>query len=341
MTDTNLETERVPRLIREILGDRTVTNVVPADEGTDDVFFVTVEMPDGARHCVLKARSFVDPPSFRMEPRILDFVNRRTEIPVPAVLGYVDEHDSLPVPFFLMERAPGEQVSGPESLTDRALERTAHDAGRHLGELHSAATFDGYGWLRAGVDADSEPTVGGLSITDPEPDWPSRLRSYAEGNLARIEESGRFSDLTDELRAGLDHYLEVVPSDPAPVLLHDDYRFGNLLVDPDTGTVRTVLDWGNQFTGHREFDLATTEHYLCGRRPLDDERRSIVNEALLSGYAQTDELTRDDGFRCRQRAYRFIGQLSPLAWFDLWYGGRDDSDDIETRQKELALSLLP
>ncbi len=217
-----------------------------------------------------------------------------------------------------------ETVSGPESLSRTALERTAHEAGQHLGELHSAATFDGYGWLRAGMDADSEPTVDDLSIADVEPDWPSRVRSYAEENLARIEASERFADLTDELRAGLDEHLEAVPETPDPVLLHDDYRFGNLLLDPDTGAVETVLDWGNQFTGHREFDLATTEHYLCGRRPLDDERREIVHEALLSGYAETDELTRDDGFRRRQRAYRFVGQLPALAWFDLWYGGSDD-----------------
>ena len=318
-----------------------MTNVVPADEGTDDVFFVTVEMPDEDRHCVLKVCSFLDPPPFRVEPRILDFVNRHTEIPVPNVLGYVDDHDSLPAPFFLMQRAPGEQLSGPESLPERSLERTAHDAGRHLAELHSAATFNGYGWLCASVDADEEPSVDDIALTGREPDWPSRLRSYAEGSLARIEESGRFADLLDELRAGLDSYLEVVPEDPEPVLLHDDYRFGNLLVAPDTGAVRTVLDWGNQFTGHREFDLATTEHYLCGRAPLGDDRRAVVREALLSGYTEVDELTRDGEFRRRQRAYRFVGQLSALAWFDLWYGKSDDPEAVAAQQKELALSLLP
>ncbi|GKZ14382.1 phosphotransferase [Haladaptatus sp. T7] len=341
MTDTTLQTERVPRLVQEILGERSVTDVIPADEGTDDVFFVTVEMPDGDRSCVLKSRSFVDPPSFRVEPRILDFVNRRTGIPVPNVLGYVDEHDDLSAPFFLMERASGEAVSGPTSLTDDALSRTARDAGRHLGELHAAATFDGYGWLRAGMDADAEPSVGDLSLADLEPDWPARVRSYAEANLSRIEESERFADLTDDLRVGLDGHLEAVPETPEPVLLHDDYRFGNLLVDSETGAVRTVLDWGNQFTGHHEFDLATTEHYLCGRRPLDADRRAIVHDALLDGYAETNELTRDDAFRRRQRAYRFVAQLSALAWFDLWYRGSDDPEKDATRQKELALSLLP
>lgn len=341
MTNTSLQTERVPRLVREVLGGRTVTDVIPADEGTDDVFFVTIGMPDGDRNCVLKSCSFVDPTSFRAEPRVLDFVSRRTEIPVPDVLGYVDDHDDVSAPFFLMKRAPGEAISGPESLTDDALSRTARDAGRHLGELHAAATFDGYGWLRAGVDSDSESTVDDLSVADLEPDWPARLRANAEENLARIEESGRFAGLTDDLRAGLDEYLEVVPDTPDPVLLHDDYRFGNLLLDSETGAVRTVLDWGNQFTGHHEYDLATTEHYLCGRLPLDADRRKVVHDSLLAGYRETNEVTLDDGFKRRQRAYRFVAQLSALAWFDLWYRGSDDPETDATQQKELARSLIP
>ncbi|GAA0249236.1 hypothetical protein GCM10009000_076830 [Halobacterium noricense] len=327
-------------MVEEILGGRQVVDVQPAEGGTDDVFFVTVEMPNSTRECVLKACSFVEPPAFRVEPRIIDLVSRRTEIPVPDVLGYVDDHADLPAPFFLMERAPGEQVSGPESLTDDALERTAHDAGRHLGELQSAASFAGYGWLRAGLDADIDPPVGDLVVADFAENWSSQLHDLAEGSLSRIEES-RFADMVDELRAGLDTHLEVVPDAPDPVLLHDDYRFGNLFVDPDSGVVQTVLDWGNHFTGHSEYDLAVTEHHLCGRLPLDADRRRLVHEALLSGYAETNELTRDDAFRERQLAYRFVTQLAPLAWFDLWYGDGDDPETIANQQRALVRALLP
>lgn len=337
MTGTRSKTEHVPRLVQEILGDRTVTKVVPADRGTDDVFFVTVEMPDTDRHCVLKSCSFVDPPSFRVEPRILDFVNRRTGIPVPSVLGYVDDHDDLPAPFFLMERAPGEEVSGPESLTNDALSRTARDAGRHLGELHAAATFDGFGGIRAGPDVDSDPVVADLAIPDSTDDWPSWLRTSANDAFGRIEDT-RFSDMLPDLRAGLDSHLDAVPAAPDPVLVHGDYRFGNLLVNSETGAVRTVLDWGNQFTGHAEYDLVGTEQYLCGRLPLASDRRRLVRNALEAGYDEVNDLSRGEGFEEMRLAYLFVTQLHPLAWFDRWYDG--DDEDAE-KQRELMRSLLP
>ncbi|WP_435159345.1 phosphotransferase family protein [Haladaptatus sp. DFWS20] len=337
MTGTSVDIESVPRMVQTILGNRAVEDVIPADEGTDDVFFVTVEMPDTARKCVLKACSFVDPPSFRVEPRILDLVSRRTEIPVPDVLGYVDDHADLPAPFFLMERASGEQISGPRSLTDDALERTAHDAGRHLGELHFAASFDGFGGLRASQDADRDPTVGDLVVADPGEDLPSELRRSAESGFERIEDT-RFSDMLDDLRAGLDTHLDAVPADPEPVLIHADYRFGNLLVEPETGAVRTVLDWGDPSTGHGEYDLVQTEQYLCGRLPLDADRRHLVRSALEAGYRETNDLSRDVGFEAMRRAYLFITQLWPLAWFDLWYDG---DDDIAEQQRALMRSLLP
>ncbi|WP_458206787.1 phosphotransferase family protein [Haladaptatus sp. NG-SE-30] len=338
--DDELAVECVPRMVREIVGDRTAADVTRVDEGTDDVFFVTVEMPDGDQDCVLKACSFVNPPSFRVEPRALDLVGRRTDIPVPDVLGYVDDHEDLPAPFFLMERASGEQITDMDSLDDAALERTAHDAGRHLGELHAAASFAECGGLRADPDVDCEPTVGDLAVPDPDADWPSQLRARAEFEFDLIADT-RFAEMLDELRAGLDTHLEAVPSSPDPVIVHGDYRFGNLLADAETGAVRTVLDWGNLHTGHGEFDLAATEHYLCGRRRLDADRRHLVRDALLAGYSETNDLTRDDAFRRRRQAYLFVAQLSPLAWFDLWYGESDNPEKIASRQKELVRSLLP
>ncbi|MFB9805256.1 hypothetical protein ACFFQF_07610 [Haladaptatus pallidirubidus] len=64
MTGTSLDIEVVPRMVEEILGGRQVVDVQPAEGGTDDVFFVTVEMPNSTRECVLKACSFVEPPRF-------------------------------------------------------------------------------------------------------------------------------------------------------------------------------------------------------------------------------------------------------------------------------------
>ncbi len=337
MDDADLDAETVTEMVRVFLSEWTVLDVMQATDGTDAVFAVTAETANARRQCFLKASAFVDAPAFRAEPRVLDLVGRRTDIPVPDVLGYVDDHDDLPAPFFLMERAPGEQISGPELLSDAALERTARDAGRHLGELHAVESFDGFGGLRASHDADRDPTVGDLVVADPAEDWPSSLRRPAEDAFERIADT-RFSDMLGDLRAGLDTHLDAVPTDPDPSLLHADYRFGNLLVDPESGGVRTVLDWGNPSTGHGEYDLVATEQHLCERLPLDADRRRLVRDALEAGYDEANDLARDDGFEDVRRAYRFVTQLWPLAWFDLWYDGNDDD---ATEQRELMQSLLP
>jgi aminoglycoside phosphotransferase (APT) family kinase protein len=50
--------------------------------------------------------------------------------------------------------------------------------------------------------------------------------------------------------------------DGAPALLHNDWKFDNLLVDPEAPwTVRAVLDWEMATVGTAAYDLGTTLGY--------------------------------------------------------------------------------
>lgn len=339
MTDSGdgIDDGDVRAMVRHLRPEWRVRDWTPADEGTDFVCFVDAEMPDGDCAVVLKAASFLDPESFRPEPRTLALVADRTDVPAPRVLGACDAHDDLPAPFFLMDRLDGEQVAGPDALAPGALDRLARDAGRNLADLHDAATWDGYGWLRCADDVDAPAGPGGLAPADPHDSWRERLRESAEPHLADLHP--RFADLEADLRAALDARLDAAPRRPEPVLVHGDYRYGNLLLDPESGATRAVLDWGNQSTGDAAYDLVFAEQYLCGWAGLGDPVRERVRDALRAGYRERRAFTADPA---RRDCYLLDSALAPLAWFGLWHRGQDadERDAAADRYRDVVRALV-
>lgn len=326
---SDIDGDDVDAMVRHLRPEWRVRDWTPADEGTDFVAFVDAATPDRDRAVVLKAASFLDAESFRPEVRTLDLVSERTDIPAPDVLGSCDAHDDLPAPFFLMDRLDGEQVESLDDLGPDALDRLARDAGRHLAELHDAASWDAYGRLRCAEDVDAPAGPGGLAPADATDDWRERLRSSAEGSLGDLHP--RFADLEADLRDAVEDRLDAAPRHPEPVLVHGDYRYGNLLLDPETGAVRAALDWGNQSTGDAALDLALSEQYLCGFARPSDTLRERVRDGIRDGYRDVRPLDTDPD---RHACYLLQTWLAPLAWFDLWYG--DDDEVAEKHRAGLA-----
>jgi hypothetical protein len=72
------------------------------------------------------------------------------------------------------------------------------------------------------------------------------------------------------------------------VLGRNDHGLHNLLLDPETGEMRAMLDWAYTLAVAPAFDLHYAEYiyggrYLAGIEGLSD-RQSLVREALLAGY---------------------------------------------------------
>lgn len=309
--------------------DWTLESWRETDEGTDFVAILDCETPDGPTRVVLKVQDFLDPVSFRPEPRLMRLVAERTEIPVPALLALDLEDGEFP-PYFVMTYVEGNQVASLDDVTDTVLERVAREAGDHLAQIHEMATWDAYGSLRHEDDVDDYDgrTPGGLAVMDPSRSWRDSLEAGAHGQLDRLGE--RFADLDGALRDAAVEVLDDVPDDPGASLVNGDYRFGNLLVDADTGETRAVLDWGNQFTGDPAYDRVKTEDYLCGFAPRDDPRRMLVRDAIREGYRGRRPLSIDEG---RRDAYLLHSRTPALAWFDLWYGDAADPERIESKHR--------
>jgi len=304
------DAKTVRAVVETIRPDWTVDGVEPCRQGTDAIYFVTATTPTGDREAVLKAAEFVDPERFRREPRLLELA-ADAGLPVPAVYGVMDEHADLPAPCFLMERCSGEALDddGASSLSADALGAVTRAAGRSLAEIHDLADLDGFGALAL--------DNGEITINDPT-DWQTCRREGLEDDLDHLQ-SSRFADLHDDLREHLDAELTILDGTFEPSLAHNDYRVGNLLLDPETGETHAILDWGAAFAAHNEYDLATTESHLVGSVGLEDERRLLVREQLYAGYERVSSLDRDRPFRRRRELYLLDNRLSAMRWFKHWH----------------------
>ncbi len=347
-----LTPSRIRGMVRTIEPAWSVLDAQVPVHGTDAVCYVTARTGDGPRELVLKARHSVDPPSFRPEPYLLDAIDRRTAIPVPGVVGAVDDadgvpahRDDLPTPFFLMECCSGHTyLDEVDGVPTRVRERIAREAGRHLGQIHDLGSFDGFGEVRLRRDAGGGRGLVGpgyaLTVEDgANDDWPAQFRGLAEYFLARIGD--RFADLEPAIREYLDEHRHEVPGDVAPALTHNDYRFWNLLVDRDTGETSAVLDFGNEFTAHGEYNLVGAIDRLGGWAPLGSDRRERVREAITERYAETTDFDRR-GFAEYRDLYRLATRLPALVWFEDWTAATPglDADEMADRHREFVRAIV-
>lgn len=153
-------------------------------------------------------------------------------VPVPALLAAGDDAPGIGAPFLLMDHVPGESI--PRKLQrDPAFagvrERLAAELGAVLGRIHRSATAE----------------LTGLDSGDP---------------LDALERVYRgLDDHRPAVEIGLRWLRDHRPPPRPAVLVHGDFRLGNLLVD-DTG-IRAVLDWELAHLGDPIEDLG----WLCVR----------------------------------------------------------------------------
>lgn len=157
---------------------------------------------------------------------------RRAGVPVPAVLQVSDRGDLLGSPFLVMEHVPGEarpsRIRRAAHLAE-ARRHFASDCGMVLGALARVGPTSLPGWEPVDQLDHYRAVLDRLGAEVPAFEWAFRV-----------------------LRP------QRPPSRP-PVLVHGDFRLGNLLVD-ETG-LQTVLDWELVHMGDPVEDLG----WLCAK----------------------------------------------------------------------------
>lgn len=175
------------------------------------------------------------------EYRVLNAL--RGHYPVPSVLDYCDDEDVLGAPFYVMEQLRGiilrrEPPKGL-SLSEEQARQLSLQMVELLSKLHSL-DYDACGLSDLGKPQGyAKRQIDG---------W---IRRYRE---AATDDAPDTSDITTWLE---DH----LPSEQASGLIHNDFRFDNVVLDPKTLEPLGVLDWEMATLGDPIMDLGNTLIY--------------------------------------------------------------------------------
>lgn len=201
----------------------------------------------GARELVLRRPPFganiKSAHDMGREYRVLSGLHR-VYAKVPQTLLYCDEEQVIGAPFYVMERLNGVILRGRPSteldLTPDVMRSIALAAIDNLAAIHAID------YTVAGLEDLGRPT--GYAVRQIE-GWAKRYRTAQTDDLADIEQLiGWLGDHT--------------PPDAGAALIHNDYKFDNLMLNPrNLGDIVAVLDWEMCTIGDPLMDLGTTLGY--------------------------------------------------------------------------------
>ena len=344
--DTELTRDELQRMTTSIAPTWRVCEASETAAGHHIVYRLSVETPDGMRDCYLKGTPEGKSPSVDLEARLLTLLDCHTTIPVPTVLGVVDEDDSLPTPFMLLEAMPGrtEHRSTLSSLSDDSLRAIARDTGRHLAALHRLDVVDAYGFLACddSLARGDRPTGAFTTVTvaDPIVDWRERLRDWASGTLAALEET-RFADIVPEAEPIVGAMIDGIEGPFDPVLARIDNALENVLLEGDT--VSAMLDWEFTIASTPGYDIVNVAWSLAGGpyqfAPDVPDRGELVRQALLDGYRDQGRKTIVDQTRANRDCYELLSALRSMHHLEHWYQLFDLDDQIDESASKLRTEV--
>jgi len=193
--------------------------------------------------------------------------------PAPKPILFCDDETVIGSEFYLMERRHGIVLRGrsPEVLeaSPELQRKVCESFARNLAELH-ALDYESAG-------------LGSLGRPD------GYCRRQVEGWTKRY-----FASKTDELpelEMAIGWLHENVPDESGAGLIHNDYKFDNVMLDPnDLTRVNAVLDWEMVTVGDPLMDLGTTLGYWISPDAGDEMLSMPFNPRLLMENISRQEL---------------------------------------------------
>ncbi|MEX2182500.1 MAG: phosphotransferase family protein [Gemmatimonadaceae bacterium] len=176
------------------------------------------------------------------EARILSVLELR-HIPAPRAIATCEHADVIGVPFYIMERVRGVILRGAAAPAGYDAAAFAKLCGSFLDTLvaiHGATP--------------SDPVIGGLGrpqgyVGRQVEGWTKRWASSRTDDVPAVE----------QLAAWL---AEHQPGESGACLVHNDYKFDNLVLDAKSpGRIVAVLDWEMATLGDPLLDVGTTLGY--------------------------------------------------------------------------------
>ena len=220
---------------------------------------------------------------------------------VPRPLLFCDDESILGVPFYVMERVTG--------IILRAQRPTGVDLGPALMRRLSQAFVENLAEIH---ELDYE-AAGLGELGSPQ----GHVKRQVEGWTKRY-----FNARTDDVPA-IEKLVEwlhqnLPPDSERPGLIHNDYKYDNLVLDPrDLGRVIAVLDWEMATIGDPLMDFGTSLGYWVETNDPDEWQRYGFGLTSLPGsFTRTellDHYTQRTGRRIDDPVFYFAYGLLKIA----------------------------
>jgi aminoglycoside phosphotransferase (APT) family kinase protein len=193
--------------------------------------------------------------------------------PAPKPMLYCDEPAVLGAPFYVMERRRGIVLRGADIPGVTIDPPAARRLGTAL--IDNLALLHGLDYKAAGLAELGKPEG---YVTRQVTGWVNRYANARTDECAEMERVGQW-------------LTEHTPEESGAALVHNDYKFDNLLLDPaDLTRIVAVLDWEMATAGDPLMDLGTTLGYWVEAGDPDDVRAGAFGPTALPGSLTRQEL---------------------------------------------------
>ena len=175
------------------------------------------------------------------EYRVLSGLQRvYKQIPTPILL--CEEEDVLGAPFYIMERVQGIIIRDnppPEVQTPSHMKQLSHSA------IHNLATIHQLDIQKANLETLGKPNG---YVARQVRGWTKRYQRSQTDAIPSM----------DIISSWLQKHQ---PAEQAAAIIHNDYKYDNLILDPTTLTIKAVLDWEMATLGCPLMDLGCALAY--------------------------------------------------------------------------------
>jgi aminoglycoside phosphotransferase (APT) family kinase protein len=192
----------------------------------------------------------------------------------PRPLAYCDDETVLGAPFYLMERVRGVILRGQRppkglSLSAEQMRRLSTALIEQLAGLHAV-----------------DPTAAGLAAEGrPEGFVKRQVTGWSERYFKAK------TDPIDEVEAVASWLAQHVPPESGAALIHGDFKYDNLVLDPgDPTRIIALLDWEMATVGDPLMDLGTSLGYWIDPDDSAEHRMLPLGPTLLEGNLTRREL---------------------------------------------------
>ena len=184
---------------------------------------------------------------------------------IPRAILFCDDETIIGAPFYLMERVNGIvlRAQPPQGLilTPEILSNLSITFVENLAAIHAVD------YASAGLSDLGKPHG---YVARQARGWSER---YANAKTEDIPEMERVAIWLAENQ----------PGDSSAVLIHNDYKYDNLVLDPNTLQIRAVLDWEMATIGDPLMDLGTTLGYWVEENDPEELRALAFGLTMLPG----------------------------------------------------------